>query len=200
MPCQIFGIIPSKCFRMHGSISKTTFYIKIQRDILLFLKKKTQSYQLLSETKSLHAKKDHFSKEQLTEFSILFIILNYFEIASKKMAEISEISFASDKNNNLKEMIIDSLNKGESKKDFQNNIGEEYVKLIKEINENSSIQIILSQKNEDNILEFLSELIIEQKELQNLRKIESLEKELINNLDENSYSELVKLKSQINGE
>ena len=174
--------------------------IQSQNNLYKRFKKKTQSYQLLSETKSLHAKKDHFSKEQLTEFSILFIILNYFEIASKKMAEISEISFASDKNNNLKEMIIDSLNKGESKKDFQNNIGEEYVKLIKEINENSSIQIILSQKNEDNILEFLSELIIEQKELQNLRKIESLEKELINNLDENSYSELVKLKSQINGE
>ena len=174
--------------------------IQSQNNLYKRFKKKTQSYQLLSETKSLHAKKDHFSKEQLTEFSILFIILNYFEIASKKMAEISEISFASDKNNNLKEMIIDSLNKGESKKDFQNNIGDEHVKLIKEINENSSIQIILSQKNEDNILEFLSELIIEQKELQNLRKIESLEKELINNLDENSYSELVKLKSQINGE
>ena len=31
-----------------------------------------------------------------------------------------------------------------------------------------------------------------------LKKIESLEKELINNLDENSFSELIKLKSQIN--
>ena len=32
----------------------------------------------------------------------------------------------------------------------------------------------------------------------NLKKIESLEKKLINNLDENSYSELIKLKSQLN--
>ncbi len=174
--------------------------IQSQNNLYKKYKKNIRSYQLLNETKSLHAKKDHLSKEQLTEYSILFIILNYFEIASKKVAEISEISFTSDKNNNLKELIINSLNKGESKKDFQNNIGNEHVKLIKEINENSSIQIILSQKNEENILEFLSELISEQKELQNLRKIESLEKELINNLDENSYSELVKLKSQINGE
>ena len=30
------------------------------------------------------------------------------------------------------------------------------------------------------------------------KKIESLEKKLINNLDENSYSELIKLKSQLN--
>mgnify|MGYP002025011302 CR=1 FL=1 len=37
-------------------------------------------------------------------------------------------------------------------------------------------------------------------ELNNLKKIESLEKELINNLDENSYSELIKLKSQVNRE
>ena len=31
-----------------------------------------------------------------------------------------------------------------------------------------------------------------------LRKIESLEQKLINNLDENSFSELIKLKSQLN--
>ena len=39
---------------------------------------------------------------------------------------------------------------------------------------------------------------IDLKEQDNLKKIESLEKKLINNLDENSYSELVKLKSQLN--
>ena len=48
------------------------------------------------------------------------------------------------------------------------------------------------------ILELLNELLFELKELNNLKKIESLEKELINNLDENSYSELIKLKNQIN--
>ena len=47
-------------------------------------------------------------------------------------------------------------------------------------------------------MELLNELLSELKELRNLQKIESLEKELINNLDENSYSELIKLKSQLN--
>ena len=41
---------------------------------------------------------------------------------------------------------------------------------------------------------------MELKDLNNQKKIESLEKKLINNLDENSYSELLRLKSQINRE
>ena len=44
----------------------------------------------------------------------------------------------------------------------------------------------------------LDELITDFKEQSNLKKIESLEKKLINNLDESSYSELIKLKSQLN--
>ena len=46
----------------------------------------------------------------------------------------------------------------------------------------------------------LDELIIDFKEQDNLKKIESLEKKLINNLDESSYSELIRLKNQINRE
>ena len=42
------------------------------------------------------------------------------------------------------------------------------------------------------------ELIQEHKEQGNLRKIESLEQKLINNLDESSYLELIKLKNQLN--
>ena len=46
--------------------------------------------------------------------------------------------------------------------------------------------------------DLLDELLQDHKEQSNLKKIESLEQKLINNLDENSYSELIKLKSQIN--
>ena len=55
-------------------------------------------------------------------------------------------------------------------------------------------------KNNEAILELLNELLAEMKELSDLKKIESLEKDLINNLDENSYSELIKLKNQLNRE
>ncbi len=159
-----------------------------------------QDYQLLNETKKLHKKKSHFSKIQIKEFSILFIILNYFDIASKKIEDISEITFLSEKNESLKKLIINSLLEGDDQATIQSKISIDYKKLIEEIKENSSIQIILETKNDESILELLNELIIELKELNNLKKIESLEKELINNLDENSYSELIKLKNQINRE
>ena len=59
-------------------------------------------------------------------------------------------------------------------------------KIIKEINENSNIQIITNNKNEQEILDLLEELIKEHTEQTNLKKIESLEQKLINNLDESS--------------
>merc|ERR1711966_234740 len=58
------------------------------------------------ETKILHQKRKDLSKTQIIEFSILFIILNYFEVASKKIEELSEIQFFSEKNENLKNTII----------------------------------------------------------------------------------------------
>ena len=127
-------------------------------------------------------------------------MLNYFDLASKKIEEISEITFLSEKNESLKKSIISSLLNGDDKETIQSKITVDYKKLIEEINENSSIQIILKTKDNEAILELLKELIVELKELNNLKKIESIEKELIKNLDENSYSELVKLKNQINRE
>ena len=72
--------------------------------------------------------------------------------------------------------------------------------LINEITENSNIQLITNGKNEQEVLELIGDLISEFKEQSNLKKIESLEKKLIKNLDENSYAELIKLKSQLNRE
>ena len=63
------------------------------------------------------------------------------------------------------------------------------------INENSNIQIIIKDKSENQVSNLLDELIQDHKDQGNLKKIESLEQKLINNLDENSYSELIKLKS-----
>ena len=77
-------------------------------------------------------------------------------------------------------------------------IKEKYVKIIDEIKENSNIQIITQNKTDEDILVMLNELIQDHKDQSNLKKIESLEKKLINNLDENSYSELIKLKNQLN--
>ena len=107
-----------------------------------------------------------------------------------------------DKKNNesLKTAIISSSFEEEEKESFRSKINNEYSEIIKKINENSNIQIITKNKTEDDVLGLLDELIKDHKEQSNLKKIESLEQKLINNLDENSYSELIKLKSQLNGE
>ena len=125
-------------------------------------------------------------------------MLNYLEITSKRIEEISEIQFLSENNEKLKKLIIEGILGGDDQSVINKKTSDEFKELIKEVKENASIQIILKAKNDESILEFLNELISELKELNNLKKIESLEKKLINNLDENSYSELIKLKSQIN--
>ena len=157
-----------------------------------------KDYQILKETKLIHQKRKDLSKTQIIEFSILFIILNYFEITSKLLEQLSEIEFLSKKNESLKNTIIAALTEENDKDNMQEKINTEYLKLIEEIKENSNIQITTKDKTEQEILDLLNELILDFKEQNNLKKIESLEKKLINNLDESSYSELIKLKSQVN--
>ena len=182
-------------------IKKLTPIQNTKRSYQSFQKyKNKQNYQILNETKTLHQKNSHFSKVQIKEFSILFIMLNFPKIVLKKIEDISKIIFSSEKNESLKKIIISSLLEGDNGEKIQSKISSDYKKLIEEIQKNSSIQIIVKVKNDEAILELLSELLIELEELKNLKKIESLEKELINNLDENSYSELIKLKSQVNRE
>ena len=93
---------------------------------------------------------------------------------------------------------MNSLFEGSDKDHIKSKIEIEYDKIINEINANSNIQIITKNKTDQDIIELLDELIIDHTEQSNLRKIESLEQKLINNLDENSYSELIKLKNQLN--
>ena len=159
---------------------------------------KKRDYRILKETKILHQKRKDLSKIQIIEFSILYIILNYYEIALKKIEELSEIEFTAEKNENLKNIIITSLGKENNKEFLKRKIYKDYEKIVNEINENSNIQIISKNKSDQNIINLLEDLILDHKEQTNLRKIESLEQKLINNLDESSYSELIKLKSQLN--
>ena len=162
--------------------------------------KKKKNYQILKETKLLHQKRENLSKIQIIEFSILFIILNYLEIASKKLEDLSEINFLAEKNESFKKEIISYLLEGNDKDSINEKIDISYKKIIREINENSNIQIIIKNKSDDEVSILLDELIKDHKDQSNLKKIESLEQKLINNLDENSYSELIKLKSQLNRE
>ena len=157
-----------------------------------------KNFKILKETQILHNKRKNFSKVQIVEFSILFIILNFFKIAAEKINDLKSIEFISEKNENLKNTIISLLSEGYDNEKIQSEINIEYEKLVEEIKENSNIQLIVQDKSENDIIELLDELILDFKEQRNLRKIETLERKLINNLDESSYLELIKLKNQLN--
>ena len=126
--------------------------------------------------------------------------MNYLDIALKNLEELSQIEFLAEKNESLKSLIVNSITEGNDKVTINSKIYTEYDKIVGEINENSNIQIITKNKNDRDISDLLKDLIKDHNEQSNLKKIESLEQKLINNLDENSYSELIKLKSQLNRE
>ena len=72
-----------------------------------------------------------------------------------------------------------------------------------EYNQNSGFRKLFNyisgnNKTNQEIFDLFNELIQDHRDQHNLKKIESLEQKLINNLDESSYSELIKLKSQLN--
>ena len=179
-------------------IKKLTPIQSSNRNYKYFSYNKKKDYQILKETKILHQKRKDLSRIQIIEFSILFIVLNYLEIASKKLEELSDIEFLAEKNESLKKEITTYLVEGNDKKTLNEKINTNYDKIVREINENSNIQIIIKNKNNEEVANLLDELLADHKEQSNLRKIESLEQKLINNLDESSYSELIKLKSQLN--
>ena len=79
--------------------------------------------------------------------SCVFIILNYLDIASKKLEDLSEIEFLSEKNESLKKEISTNIIEGNDKEAINKKINNNYEKIIKEINENSNIQIIIKNKN-----------------------------------------------------
>ena len=71
---------------------------------------------------------------------------------------------------------------------------------MNEIEKNTNLKNILLKKDEEEREEILNDLIEELKKMNQLKQIEFLEIKVAKNLDERSYSELIKLKSQLNRE
>ncbi len=161
--------------------------------------KKNKDFKILKETTKLYNQKNVYSKEQLKEFSILYILLNNQQASEKIIKEVEDLKFSYELNEKLKNEII-------SKIPFdQNNLknlllsDSEFKDLVLEIEKNASI-VSLVKKEDNEIREILEELLQELKEMNHMKKIDFLEKKMAKNLDENSFSELIKLKNQINRE
>ena len=160
--------------------------------------KRRKNYRVLKETKILHQRNKTLSKIQILEISILFLVLNYINITLKKLEELSKIIFETKDYEDLKNIIIKYISEGKDKFEISTQIKERYQNSINVINKNSNMQLITKNKSEKDITDMLDDLIQNHKEENSLKKIEILEQKLINNLDENSYTELIKLKSQLN--
>ena len=159
-----------------------------------------KNFKILSETKKLHKEKNHFSKAEIKERSILYILLNYLGSVKSKLEKLSEIDFTNEKNKNLKNEIINFAKINDFLDKDKSEIGKNYKTLIQDIEKDVNLKNILSKKDDFELEETLSDLMLELKEMNHLKKIEFLENKVAKNLDEGSYSELIKLKSQLNRE
>ena len=159
-----------------------------------------RNFKILNETKQLHKEKNHFSKAEIKEYSILYILLNYLSSAKNKLDILLEINFTNEKNNELKKEIVNYAKVNDIFEKDKPKINEKHKVLINEIKKNTNLKNILLKKEDSEREEMLNDLIEELKEMNHLKKIEFLENKVAKNLDESSYFELIKLKSQLNRE
>ena len=172
----------------------------------VYSKKNYQNYKKhkpLRETKEIFMKKRNYNEIELKEFSILYLIINNFNIFKKNIELLSELNlYSSESKNFLKEIII-FLSQNDVDNAKANNlkfIKDKYKELIKKINFLVPIKFILKSKKEENeIISIYEEITEELKKFDINKKIDSLEKKLIHNMDEQTYKELVDLKKQANG-
>jgi DNA primase len=154
----------------------------------------------LQQTKDVYEQRKKFKEQELKEFSILFLIINNLDVFRKNIELISKVSFNNNLLSEFKEKLIDFLLEEEffdRKKITTNDFDKKFNEIIDLINANAPVKIIVNNKNEEEIVTMFNEIVDEIKKI-NLRiKIESLEDKVSINLDENLYSELLSLRSQL---
>ena len=158
--------------------------------------KKKHEFKILNETKAIHKKKGHFTKEEIKEYSALFIIINYPNAALSQLKEISEISFPTEENENFKKSILKFMSEGKNVHEIK--ALDEFNELVKKVEHDTNLRNILIKKNDNQRVELLADVLQEIKNMNQQKKIEYLEKKFAKNLDESSFSELIELKNQLN--
>ena len=163
-------------------------------------RKKINNYRILNETKKIAVAKEHLTKEEIKEYSILYIMYNYPKIISPRVEIFEDIKFSSESLNRLKSDLLILISGDQLDKKNIDNFNKKYLNLINNINQNVVIKNIFLKKDENQKIELLNEILKELNEIKFSKKIENLEKNLMENFDEKSYSDLMELKSQINKE
>ncbi len=125
---------------------------------------------------------------------------NYPKIISPRTEIFEDIEFSSKSLNLLKSELLSLILTGKFDENNILNFKKKYFNLINDINQNSVIKNIFMKKNENQQIELLNEILKELNEIKFSKKIDKLEKKLMDNFDEKSYSDLIELKKQINKE
>ena len=123
-------------------------------------------------------------------------MLNYPDVVKKHIEILEEINL-SEENNTLKSEIINLFLNNKNK---DNNFDEIHKISLKKINDNCVIKNIAQNKKPEIVTEMIFDLIGEIKKIQKLEKLEKRETELMENFNENSYNEFLKLKNQLNSD
>ena len=126
-------------------------------------------------------------------------MISYPKIIKSYFTEKLDMKFNSNNNENLRKSLLSAILKNDDVNLFDKVLSDNK-DLIEELKSSVNIKSILKSKSDLQIFEILNELMTELKNISQSKKLESFEKKLLNNFDENSYSELLKLKSQLNGE
>ena len=189
-----------KKYILENYLEKLKNLTPIQNYKKSFIPYAKRNFTILNETKKLHKEKNHFSKEEIKERSILYILLNYLGSVKNKSKELLEINFTNEQNESLKKEIIEFAMTNNFLDKDQSGIIEKYKTLVNDIEKDINLKNILFKKDDAEREETLNDLIVELKKMNHLKQIEFLENKVAKNLDESSYSELIKLKSQLNRE
>ena len=163
-------------------------------------RKKIDNFKILNETKKIASEKEHLSKEEIKEYSILFIMMNYPELISPRTEIFKDISFSSKSLNSLKSELLDFIVSDNLNESNFNSLKDKYPNLIKDISQNSFIKNIFLKKDSNQQIELLNEILKELNEIKFSKRIDELESKLMKDFDEQSYSDLIGLKSKINKE
>ena len=183
---------------LEGFLEKIKDLTPIQNTKRVFKSYKQRDFKILNATKKIFNEKNKFSKTELKENSILYIMLNYLGSIKDQLEEIEEINFSKSETNDLKNEILKLIKDNIKQDKLKDKIDKKYNSIIQSLEQDINLKNILLKKSDMEKQEILIDFLQELKELNQLKKIESLEGKVAKNLDENLYSELIRLKSQLN--
>ena len=163
-------------------------------------RREIKSYKILQETKKIAIAREHLTKEEIKEYSILYIMYNYPKIISPRIEIFKDIKFSSKNLSVLKSELLGLISTGKFDENNILNFKKKYSNSINDINQNSVIKNIFMKKSENQQVELLNEILKELNEIKFSKKIDELEEKLMDNFDEKSYSDLIELKKRINKE